>query len=259
MVSRAIDAGAADIRDRVSCEEWETRVDLAALYRAVHFYGWTDLIGNHITARVPGQDGQILINNFGLMYEEVTASSFYKIDLDGNVMLAPPGAMGLNKTGFVIHGAIHAARHDLNVIVHTHSRAGTAVSAMVCGLLPISQQAALLHGRVAYHDYEGPALDMGERERLVTDLDDCEMMVLRNHGLLAGAATIPLAFLNIHRLETACQVQVDAMQLGAPLTMISDEALAATQQAMRAYPERGGRNWNAVKRQIDRIDQSYRY
>ncbi|MEJ1968407.1 MAG: class II aldolase/adducin family protein [Rhizomicrobium sp.] len=249
------------VREQVGEEEWAARVELAALYRAIHMFGMTDLIANHITARVPGEAGHILVNAYGLMYDEITASSLYKIDLDGEVILRPTGGFGLNATGYIIHGAIHAVRHDLKVIIHTHSRAGTAVSAMKCGLLPISQHAALLDGLVSYHDYEGPALDFGERERLVSDLGKTNLMILRNHGLIVGGRSAGEAFLNIYRLEMACKMQVDAIAGGADnLLLIADAPLSTTREIVRKNPDvSGGRlQWEAVLRRVERTDPSYR-
>lgn len=244
----------------ISDSEWATRVELAALYRALHLLGMTDLIANHITARVPGTPNHILINAYGLLYDEVTASNLYKIDLDGNVVLKPEGDWGLNRTGFVIHGAIHAVRHDLNVIVHTHSRAGTAVSAMACGLLPLSQTAALLQGQVSYHDFEGPALDLEERARLVADMGQTNLMILRNHGLLVGGATCAEAFLNIYRLEMACKMQVDALAGGREnVRLIKDEALATTLAMVQAEPDatKGDLHWRAMLRRLSRTESDY--
>ena len=170
------------IRERVSPAEWEARVQLAAAYRLTEMYGMTEMTANHISCRVPGEEGQFLINPYGMLYEEITASSLLKIDLDGNILLNAT-EFGVNRAGFVIHSAIHAARHDVDCVAHTHTPAGMAVSAMECGLLPIAQTTMrFLH--VAYHDFEGIADDEGERERLVADLGNNDAMILRNHGLL---------------------------------------------------------------------------
>ncbi len=189
------------MRDRVSEQEWQTRVDLAACYRLVARYGMTDLIYNHITARVPGEAGHILINPYGFLYTEITASSLYKIDLDGNVVLKPDTHYGVNHAGYVIHSAVHGARHDIACVIHTHSRAGMAVSAMKCGLLPLTQTAMRFHGRVGYHDYEGPAIDLDERQRLVRDLGENDVMMLRNHGILACGRSVAEAFNILYWLE----------------------------------------------------------
>src|SRR5918911_3879935 len=190
------------IRHEVSAEEWQTRVDLAACYRLVDKYGMTDLIYNHITARVPGTEHQLLINLYGLLYKEITASSLVKIDVEGEILWKPRTDYGINKSGYVIHGAIHRARRDVACVIHTHTPAGMAVSAMKCGLLPLTQN-AMFFSAVGYHDYEGPAVDLDEQRRLVADLGEHVAMVLRNHGLLAVGATLPEAFVTMYWLERA--------------------------------------------------------
>ena len=173
------------IRQRISDAEWQARLDLAACYRLVARYGMADLIYNHITVRVPGEAGHILINPFGYLYEEITASCLYKIDLAGNVVDKPGDVpYEVNQAGYVIHSAIHSARHDIACVLHTHTRAGMAVATMECGLMPATQGALRFHDRIAYHAFEGPAVDEAERERLVADLGDKDVMILRNHGLL---------------------------------------------------------------------------
>src|SRR6185503_15529969 len=164
--------------------EWETRVDLAACYRLVDHYGMTDLHLNHISARVPGNEEHFLINPFGMMYEEITASSLIKVDLDGKIIANSNADYGINLAGYVIHSAIHGARPDVGCVLHTHTNAGMAVSVLKCGLLPLTQT-AMRWGKIAYHDFEGVAVELDERERLVKDLGDCEVMILRNHGLLS--------------------------------------------------------------------------
>ena len=181
------------IRDEVSAAEWQARVELAACYRLVDAFGMTDLIYNHITARVPGTE-YLLINLYGLLYREITASSLVKIDFEGNIVWKPDTAYGINRSGFVIHGAIHSARPDVQCVIHTHTRAGMAVSAMKCGLLPLTQTAMRFHNRVSYHDYEGPAIDLDERQRLVRDLGTNDVMMLRNHGILACGRSVAEAF-----------------------------------------------------------------
>src|SRR5262245_32651131 len=204
---RQAGASARSIRECVSDTEWRTRVELAACYRLMAIYGMTDLIYNHITARIPGSPGHFLINSFGMLYEEITASSLYTIDIDGNVITRPDNGYEINETGYVIHSAIHAARHDVGCIIHTHTRAGMAVSAMKCGLLPLNQTALRFHGNIAYHDYEGLAMNLDERERLARDLGDRNAMILRNHGLLVCGATISQAINLIYFLEGACRAQ----------------------------------------------------
>lgn len=198
------------LRSMVSAEEWQARVDLAACYRLIAHFGMNDLIYNHATARVPGEEGHFLINAYGYAYEEVTASSLVKIDFDGKVVLDSGTGYGINQAGFVIHSAIHRGRKDVGCVIHTHSPAGMAVSALKCGLLPLTQN-AMFFGEIAYHDYEGPAIDLDEQKRLVRDLGKASAMILRNHGLLAVGATIPEAFITIYWLERACQAQVFAM------------------------------------------------
>ncbi|HEY9447122.1 MAG TPA: class II aldolase/adducin family protein, partial [Burkholderiales bacterium] len=199
------------LRGKVSPEEWETRLNLAACYRLVDKFGMTDLIYNHITARIPGTDDHLLINLYGLLYKEITASSLVKIDVEGNILSKPDTDYGINKSGYVIHGAIHKARPGVKCIIHTHTRAGIAVSAMKCGLLPMSQTSMRFVGHIGYHDYEGPAVDLDERERLVRDLGAHDAMIMRNHGLLTCGDTIQQAFNTMYQLELSCRAQVDAM------------------------------------------------
>ncbi|MBM3572333.1 MAG: class II aldolase/adducin family protein, partial [Alphaproteobacteria bacterium] len=177
------------VRDQVSAEEWQKRVDLAACYRLVDLYGMSELSANHITARVPGEDGVFLINPHGMLYDQMHAACFIKIDLSGNVLFNPTD-YGFNRAGFVIHGAIHGARHDVDCVIHTHTIAGMAVSAMECGLLPLAQT-SMRFARIAYHDYEGVALQLDEQARLLADFGNHEGMILRNHGLLVVGASIP--------------------------------------------------------------------
>jgi ribulose-5-phosphate 4-epimerase/fuculose-1-phosphate aldolase len=196
------------LRERVSAEEWNTRVDLAACYRLVALYGMTDLVYNHITARVPGSEEHVLINPYGMLYDEITASSLIKINLAGETVLQPDHDYSVNAAGYVIHSAVHTARHDAECVIHTHTRAGTAVSALADGLMPLSQTAMRFSGHLAYHEYEGPAFNRGERERLIADLGNKNAMILRNHGLLVCAPSIPQAFNLIYWLEQACKREV---------------------------------------------------
>lgn len=249
------------MRQRVSAAEWAARVELAALYRMIHHFGMTDLIANHITMRVPGEDGHILINAYGLMYDEVKASNLYKITLDGEVVLKPEVDLGLNMTGYVIHGAIHAARPDLHVVIHTHSAAGTGVSGMRCGLLPVSQHAALIDGRIGYHDYEGAAFNLEERERFVASLGSGNLLILRNHGLIACGQTCAEAFLGIYRLEMACKMQVAALAGGLDNALhMPEAALENTRQILIDHPEIGAGTlqWQALLRRMERIDPSWK-
>lgn len=215
------------IRDDVSAREWQTRVDLAACYRLVDHYGMSDLIYNHITARIPGTK-HLLINLYGLLYKEITASSLVKIDLEGNIVWKPNTDYGINVSGYVIHGAIHKARADVVCVLHTHTRAGMAVAAMQCGLLPLSQTAMRFVGHIGLHDYEGPAIDLGERERIVRDLGPHDALIMRNHGLLTCGATIQQAFNTMYQLELSCRSQVDAMAARTELTMPGSNVLAQT-------------------------------
>jgi len=216
------------IRGEVSAEEWQARVDLAACYRLVDRYGMTDMIYNHITARVPGPEHHLLINLYGLTYKEITASSLVKIDLDGEIVWKPETDYGINKSGYVIHGCIHRARKDVACVLHTHTPAGMAVSAMKCGLLPLTQTSIRFVGHMGYHDYEGPATDLDERERLVRDLGPHDAMILRSHGLLTCGATIQQAFNTMYQLEMSCRAQVDAMAARTELLVPSQQILART-------------------------------
>ena len=216
------------IRGEVSAEEWQARVDLAACYRLVDRYGMTDMIYNHITARVPGPEHHLLINLYGLTYREITASSLVKIDLDGEIVWKPETDYGINKSGYVIHGCIHRARKDVACVLHTHTPAGMAVSAMKCGLLPLTQTSIRFVGHMGYHDYEGPATDLDERERLVRDLGPHDAMILRSHGLLTCGATIQQAFNTMYQLEMSCRAQVDAMAARTELLVPSQQILART-------------------------------
>src|SRR5438874_9848703 len=214
------------VRQQVSKEEWGKRVDLAAAYRLMDLYGMTELSANHISTRVPGEEKTFLINPYGLLYEEMHASCFIKLDLDGNILFNPT-ELGINKAGFVIHGAIHGARHDVDCIIHTHTIAGMAVSAMKCGLLPIAQTSMRV-ARIAYHDYEGVVLDTAEQERLLRDLGDHEGMILRNHGVIVVGASIAEAFNSVFRLERACQVQIAALSCNVEIEMPPQEIVEAS-------------------------------
>ena len=248
-----------DVKALVSAAEWQTRVDLAACYRLMPLFGMSDLIYNHITARIPGGEERLLINPYGLMYEEITASSLVAIDLDGAILFNPHPELGINQAGYVIHGAVHAARADVQCVVHTHSRAGMAVSALKCGLLPLTQT-AMRFADIPYHDYEGPALDLDERARLVAHLGDKPVMVLRNHGLLAVGADIAQAFNAIYWLEMACRAQVDAMACNSELNLVKPDVVAKTAHLYRPEVRRpfGVLEWPAMLRYLDRRDPSYR-
>ncbi|HET8608121.1 MAG TPA: class II aldolase/adducin family protein [Burkholderiales bacterium] len=247
-----------NVRDLVSPAEWETRVNLAACYRLMAVYDMTEMIANHISARLPGSHSEFLINPYGMLYEEVTASSLIRIDLDGNVLFNATG-YGVNRAGYVIHSAVHAARPDVECVIHTHTVAGMAVSAMKCGLLPVAQT-SMRFAEIAYHDYEGIAINLDERERLVQDLGDHEGMILRNHGLLTTGASIPEAFNNMFRLERACQVQVTALSCNTEISLPPREIVDRAAHLYKPGVRRrfGLLEWPALLRKLDRIDPSYR-
>lgn len=245
------------LRDSVSPEEWETRVKLAACYRLIDKFGMTDLIYNHITARIPGGDDHLLINLYGLLYKEITASSLVKIDVEGNILHKPDTEYDINKSGYVIHGAIHTARPEVTCVIHTHTRAGMAVSAMKSGLLPMSQTSMRFVGHLGYHDYEGPAVDLDERVRLVDDLGPHDAMIMRNHGLLTCGETVEQAFNTMYQLELSCRAQVDAMAAGgaagAELTLPSREVLDHTAHLYQPGTRRpyGVLEWPAMIRLLE--------
>lgn len=251
----------SSVRARVSPAEWQARLDCAALYRLMALHGWIDLIFNHITLRVPGEGEKILINPYGWMYEEITASSLVTIDLEGNEIFNPHGSdVGVNYAGYVIHSAVHGARPDVACVIHTHSRAGMAVASMKCGFLPMTQTAINCYP-VAYHDYEGPAVDTAERERLVADLGRNNYLVLRNHGLLVCHATAAGAFRAIHQFEAACAAQVDAMAAGADLRLPREDIVQrSVERRERAAAQRTPTDlhWPAMLRMLDRRDPSWR-
>jgi ribulose-5-phosphate 4-epimerase/fuculose-1-phosphate aldolase len=238
------------IRDEVSPEEWQVRVDLAACYRLVDRYGMSDLIYNHITARVPGPEHHLLINLYGVLYKEITASSLVKIDLEGDIVWKPDTDYGINKSGYVIHGAIHRARKDVTCVMHTHTPAGMAVAAMKGGLLPLTQTSIRFVGHIGYHDYEGPATDLAERERLVRDLGPHDAMILRSHGLLACGATIQQAFNTMYQLEMSCRAQVEAMAARTDLLIPPKEILEKTAHLYQPGTRRpyGVLEWPAMLR-----------
>jgi ribulose-5-phosphate 4-epimerase/fuculose-1-phosphate aldolase len=246
-------------RDRVSEGEWKTRVELAAAYRLAAVYGMTDMVANHISAAVPDEPAHFLINAYGLLYTEITASNLLKIDLEGNILSRPPLDYGVNLPGFVIHSAVHAARPDAHCVMHTHTRAGMALSALACGLLPLTQTATRFE-RVPFHDFQGIAIDLAERESLVADLGDAEVMILRNHGLLALGPSVAEAFNTMYRLELSCKVQVDAMACNTPLVMPPDDvvALAKSQWKPGVTRRYGILEWPAMLRELERLDPTYK-
>lgn len=246
------------VREQVSREEWDTRVNLAACYRLMADFGMIEMVANHISARVPGTQNEFLINPYGMLYEEMTASCMIRIDIDGKVLFNDTD-YDVNEAGYVIHSAIHGARHDVDCIIHTHTLAGMAVSAMKCGILPIAQS-SMRFSDIAYHDYEGVALRLEERERLVQNLGNREAMVLRNHGLLTVAPSIPECFNNMYRLERACQLQVTALSCNTELQMPPGEVVKYSNQQMQSGVRRryGLLEWPAMLRKLDRVDTSYK-
>jgi len=244
----------------VSEAEWTQRVDLAACYRLVAHYGWDDLVFTHISARVPGPEHHFLINPYGMLFDEITASSLVKVDLAGNKVMDSPH--DINPAGFIIHSAIHAAREDAKCVLHLHSLNGIAVSAQREGVLPISQQSIVVLSSLAYHDYEGIALNEEEKPRLVRDLGDKNFFMLRSHGLLTVADNIPDAFLFMYVFEAACAIQVRAQAGGGELTHVSKEVLDASYATMQGggAPRRSAAAlvWPGLLRRLDRTDPSYR-
>ena len=250
-------AGIASLKGRVSEEEWRTRVDLAALYRLVALEGWDDLIFTHISARVPGPDHHFLINPFGAYFEEVTASSLVKVDLEGNIIME--SAYGINAAGYMIHSAVHGAREDARFVIHVHTDQGVAVSAQAEGLLPLSQHALAVMPHLAYHDYEGIALHLDERERLVRDLGDKSLMMLRNHGTLATGATAGEAWVGLFHLERACKMQVMALSAGRDRVLLAPES---AQEDVRKVVGGGLARmsqlpWPGLLRRLDRHSPGY--
>jgi ribulose-5-phosphate 4-epimerase/fuculose-1-phosphate aldolase len=251
-------AKTASVKDIVSAEEWQARVDLAAAYRLAALYKWDDLVFTHISARVPGPEHHFLINPYGLMFDEITASSLVKIDLDGNKVMDSP--FHINPAGFTIHSAIHAARKDALCVMHLHTMHGVAVSAQKNGLLPISQQSLFALASIAYHSYEGLALNEDEKPRLVSDLGDKTSLILRNHGLLTVGQTAAAAFLAMYNLERACEIQLMAQSGGNELVSIPKPILdGITAQAEIVTKGMGAELvWPGLLRQLDRVDASYR-
>jgi ribulose-5-phosphate 4-epimerase/fuculose-1-phosphate aldolase len=246
------------VKDTVSEEEWQVRVNLAACYRLIAMYGWDDMIFTHISARVPGTEEHFLINAYGLLFEEMTASNLLKVDLAGEIVQETPYV--INSAGFTIHSAVHTARADAACVLHTHTRSGVAVSAQTDGLLPISQISLLPYASLAYHDYEGIALNEDEKPRLVADLGDSDFLILRNHGLLTVGKSIPDAFLFMYALETACQIQLAAQSGGATLTEVNPAIVAGIQSQVEMVTRGmgGALAWPGLLRKLDRMDPSFR-
>lgn len=245
------------VRELVSPQEWQARVDLAAAYRLVALHGWDDLIFTHISARVPGAQHHFLINPYGMMFDEIAASSLVKIDLAGNKVMDSPALV--NPAGFTIHSAVHAAREDAQCVMHLHTDYGIAVSAQKNGLLPLSQQSMFALASLAYHDYEGLALDENEKPRLVADLGDKKYMILRNHGLLTVGQSAAEAFLGMFLLERACKIQILAQAGGGELVAIPDQILGLVAAQMKAVTVGQGAalTWPGLLRKLDRLDPSY--
>lgn len=245
------------VQHQVSPEEWQLRVDLAACYRLVALYGWSDLVFTHISARLPGPEHHFLINPYGLMFDEITASSLVKVDMQCNKLMDSP--YPVNPAGFVIHSAVHAARDDVQCVLHTHTRAGVAVSAQQHGVLPISQQSTFVLASLAYHDYEGVAFREDEKPRLQADMGRANFLMLRNHGLLTCGRSIADAFLAMYTFEAACKIQVDALAGGTPLTQVQPGIVQGVSQAMKV--QTGGLGgafaWPALLRKLDRESPGY--
>jgi len=246
------------LKDKVSPEEWQLRVDLAAAYRLVALYGWSDLVFTHISARIPGAQHAFLINPYGMMFDEITASSLVKVDQDCNKLSDSP--FFVNPAGFTIHSAVHAVREDAGCVMHTHTRAGVGVSAQKDGVLPISQQSTFVLSSLAYHDYEGVAFREDEKPRLQADLGDKNFLMLRNHGLLTVGRSIADAFLHMYVFESTCQIQLAAQSGGAPLTEVNPLIVQGVAHAMKV--QTGGMGgafvWPALIRKLERTDPGYK-
>jgi ribulose-5-phosphate 4-epimerase/fuculose-1-phosphate aldolase len=248
-----------DVRSQVGEAEWQLRVDLAACYRLVAHFGWSDLVFTHISARLPGPEHHFLINPYGMLFDEITASSLVKIDLEARKVLDSP--YEINPAGFTIHGAIHAARDNARCVLHTHSINGVAVSAQKGGVLPLSQHSTFVLASLAYHDYEGVALRDDEKPRLVRDLGDKVFLMLRNHGLLTVGRTIADAFVAMYQFETTCMIQVRAQAGGGELIPIDPRIVAGAAEAGRVGTRGMGAGalcWPGLLRKLDRIDPSFR-
>jgi ribulose-5-phosphate 4-epimerase/fuculose-1-phosphate aldolase len=246
------------LKQSASAEEWQLRVDLAAGYRLVAAYGMSDLVFTHISVRIPGPDHHFLINPYGLMFDEITASSLVKVDQDCRILSDSP--FPVNPAGFTIHSAIHQAREDVGCVLHTHTRAGIAVSAQQCGVLPISQQSTFVLASLAYHDYEGVALRDDEKPRLQADLGRKTYLMLRNHGLLTVGRTVADAFLSMYTFENCCRIQIDAQAGGQTLVHVDPQILQGMDKVMKTVTAGQGAQivWPALMRKLDRLDPSFR-
>lgn len=250
-----------NFRDTISEAEWQARVDLAAAYRLVHFYGWSDLLGTHLSARVPDAKDQFLINPYGLLFDEITASSLIKVDEEGGIL--SDSEYDINPAGFVIHSAVHMALPEVACVMHTHTQAGTGVATQKDGLLPLTQHALAVIAVTGYHDYEGIATDLGERERLARDLGSNKVLILRNHGLMTVGNTVAEAFVWMYRAERACKMQLAFQNSGAEAMEIPEQVQRVTIERNRLANSKGGhrpigeKEWPALLRQLDRVDQGY--
>jgi ribulose-5-phosphate 4-epimerase/fuculose-1-phosphate aldolase len=257
MQMRVVDSTASEVRNLVSQEEWATRVDLAACYRLIAYHGWDDLIFTHISARVPDSH-DFLINPYGLMFEEVTASSLVRVDLHGTKTLDSP--YSINPAGYTIHSAIHEARADAGCVLHVHTMEGVAVSCQKAGILPISQQASIVLHSLAYHDYEGIALNPDEKQRLKQNLGRAHYLMLRNHGLLTVGRTVADAFMSMFTFQRTCEIQLKAQSGGAELLPVTDEVMATVPGYLRGVTRGEGSAlaWPALLRKMDRLDPGFR-
>ncbi|MCH1781972.1 class II aldolase/adducin family protein [Psychrobacter glaciei] len=246
-----------NVKDHVTEQEWQMRVNLAACYRLIASYGWDDLVFTHISARVPDTEDEFLINPYGLLFEEITASNLVKVNQAGEKVSS--SAFDINPAGFTIHSAVHEARSDAHCVIHLHTSDGVAVSTQQQGLLPISQQSLFPLSNLAYHDYEGVALNPEEKVRLVADLGEANFMILRNHGLLTCASTVADAFLYMYIMQKACEVQIKAQSGGSELTLISPQILAGIQAASKQVTKEanGDIAWPALLRKLRRTDPSF--
>ncbi len=247
----------SSVKESVSKEEWQTRVDLAAAYRMVAYYGWDDLVFTHISARVPGPEHHFLINPYGMMFDEVSASSLVKVDINGNKVMASD--YEVNPAGFIIHSAVHDSRDDAQCVMHLHTIEGIAVSTLKDGLQAYSQQSLFALSSLSYHDYEGVALNPDEKARLVADLGDTSFMILRNHGLLTCGSSVAEAFTSMFLLQRACEIQLKAQATGQALIKIPDQILAGIQaQAKQVTLSAGGSlAWPGILRKLDRVNPGY--
>ena len=241
--------------------EYATRIDLAAAFRLVDLYGWSDMLATHLSARIPGPNEHFLINPVGMMFEEMTASCLVKVDIDGNIL--SESEFGINPAGYTIHSAVHMGRKDAGCVMHTHTAAGLGVATQKSGLLPLTQMALAVIAQTGYHDYEGPAFDLGERDRLIKDLASNNVLILRNHGLLTVGKTVAEAFVWLFRAERACRFQLSFQQAGAPAQEIPKEvqdiSIERSKKAISASGHRpiGQFEWPALLRKLNRENPGY--